>query len=97
MKPKSGGLKKKRGRNAEKNHLNHSNSAIGGGGTTVQLGLFPAGRHPSNHQPAAAGVAAKSNLGVEIMAVAGVALALAGVVFLLVCCLVAGSRGDEDE
>lgn len=31
------------------------------------------------------------------MAVAGVVLALAGVVFLLVCCLVAGSRGNENE
>lgn len=31
------------------------------------------------------------------MAVASVVLALAGVVFLLVCCLMAGSRGDEDE
>lgn len=29
------------------------------------------------------------------MVVTGVALA--GVVFLLMCCLVAGSRGDEDE
>ena len=31
------------------------------------------------------------------MAVAGVVLALAGAVFLLVCCLVAGSQGNEDE
>lgn len=63
----------------------------------VQLGLFPADRHPSNDKFTAAGVAAKSNLGVEIMAVAGAVLALAGVVFLLVCCLVAGSREDRDE
>ena len=31
------------------------------------------------------------------MAVAGVVLALAGVVFLLACCLVVGSQGNEDE
>lgn len=31
------------------------------------------------------------------MVVAGVVLALAGVAFLLVCCLVAGSLGDKDE
>lgn len=31
------------------------------------------------------------------MAAAGVVLALAGVVFLLVCCLKVGSRGDKDE
>lgn len=31
------------------------------------------------------------------MAVAGAVLTLAGVVFLLVCCLVAGSREDRDE
>lgn len=31
------------------------------------------------------------------MAVAGVVLALAGVVFLLVCCVIAGSREDRDE
>lgn len=31
------------------------------------------------------------------MAVAGVVLALAGVAFLLVCCLVAGSRKDGDK
>nr|DAG44971.1 MAG TPA: TMEM119 family [Caudoviricetes sp.] len=31
------------------------------------------------------------------MVVAGAVLALAGVAFLLVCCLVAGSRKDKDE
>lgn len=31
------------------------------------------------------------------MVVAGVVLALAGVVFLLVCCLVVGSQGNENE
>lgn len=31
------------------------------------------------------------------MVVAGVVLALAGVAFLLVCCLVAGSQGNENE
>ena len=31
------------------------------------------------------------------MVVAGVVLALAGVAFLLVCCLVAGNRDDKDE
>ena len=31
------------------------------------------------------------------MAVAGVVLALAGAVFLLVCCLVVGSRDNENE
>ena len=31
------------------------------------------------------------------MAVAGAMLALAGVAFLLVCCLVAGSQEDKDE
>nr|DAH41770.1 MAG TPA: hypothetical protein [Caudoviricetes sp.] len=31
------------------------------------------------------------------MAVAGAMLALAGVAFLLVCCLVVGSQGNEDE
>lgn len=63
----------------------------------VQLGLFPAGHHQSNDKLTTAGVGTKSNLGVEIMVVAGVVLALAGVVFLLLCCLVVGSRGDEDE
>ena len=63
----------------------------------VQLGLFPAGGYQSNHSHSAAGVGTKSDLGVEIMAVTGVVLALAGVVFLLVCCLVAGSREDQDE
>lgn len=68
------------GRNAEKNHLNHPDSTISGSGDVVQLGLFPADGYQSNYQPAATGVAAKSNLGVEIMAVTGVVLALAGVV-----------------
>ena len=63
----------------------------------VQLRLFPAGHHQSNRSFTVAGVGAKSNLGVEIMVVAGVVLALAGVVFLLVCCLKVGSREDKGE
>lgn len=61
----------------------------------VQLRLFPAGYHPGNDKFTAAGVAAKSNLGVEIMVVAGVVLAV--VVSILGCCLVAGNQGNEDE
>lgn len=61
----------------------------------VQLRLFPAGNHPSNDKFTAAGVAAKSNLGVEIMVVAGVVLAV--VVSILVCCVITGSREDKDE
>jgi len=61
----------------------------------VQLGLFPAGYHPVNDKFTAAGLAASTDMGVEIMVVAGVVLA--GVVFLLVCCLVAGSREDRDK
>lgn len=63
----------------------------------VQLGFVPVVSHQSDYSSATARVAAKSNLGVEIMAVAGVVLALAGVVFLLVCCLKVGSREDQDE
>lgn len=61
----------------------------------VQLRLFSAGDYPGNDKFTAAGVAAKSNLGVEIMVVAGVVLAV--VVSILVCCLVAGNQGNEDE
>ena len=61
----------------------------------VQLRLSAAGYHPVNDKFTAAGVAAKSYLGVEIMVVAGAVLA--GVVFLLVCCLVVGSQGNENE
>ena len=95
MKQKSGGWRKKRGRNAEKNNSNHPDSANSGSGAGVQLRLFAAGYHPVNDKFTAAGLVAKSNLGVEIMVVAGAVLA--GVVFLLVCCLVAGSRKDKDE
>lgn len=97
MKQKNGGLKKKRGRNAEKDNFNRPDSAVSGSGTVVQLGLSPAGYHPVNDKFTTAGVAAKSNLGVGIMVVAGAALALVGVVFLLVCCLVVGSQGNENE
>lgn len=61
----------------------------------VQLGLFPAGDYPSDNSPSAAWLAASTDMGVEIMAVAG--MVLTGVAFLLVCCLVAGSREDKDE
>ncbi len=61
----------------------------------VQLGLFPAGNHPVNDKFTAAGVASEFNLGVGIMVVAGAVLA--GVAFLLVCCLIAGSRDNENE
>lgn len=59
------------------------------------LGLVSAVGYQSNHSHSAAGVGTKSNLGVEIMAVAGAVLA--GVAFLLVCCLKAGSRKDRDK
>lgn len=95
MKRKNGGLKKKRGRNAKKNNPNHPDSAVSGSGDGVQLGLFPAGHHQSNRSFTAAGVAASTDMGVEIMVVAGAVLA--GVVFLLVCCLAVGSQGDENE
>lgn len=61
----------------------------------VQLRLFSAGDYPGNDKFTAAGVDSEFNLGVEIMVVAG--MVLAGVVFLLVCCLVVGSREDRDK
>lgn len=88
-------LNRRRRTNAEKNNFNHPDSVVSGSGAGVQLGLFPAGDYPGDYQPAAARVAAKYNLGVEIMVVAGAVLA--GVAFLLVCCLVVGSREDKDE
>lgn len=63
----------------------------------VQLRLSTADGYQSNYSHSAALVASEFNLGVEIMVVAGAALALAGVVFLLVCCLVVGSREDRDK
>ena len=97
MKQKNGGLKKKRGRNAEKNNRNHPDNTVSGGGAVVQLQLFPAVYHPVNDKFTAAWVAASTDMGVEIMVVAGAVLALAGVAFLLVCCLLAGSREDRDK
>ena len=91
MKQKNGGLKKKRGRNAEKNNFNHPDSGNSGSGDVVQLRLSAADGYQSNHSHSSAGVASEFNLGVGIMVVAGAVLALAGVVFLLVCCLVVGS------
>lgn len=95
MKQKNGGLKKKRGRNAEKDNFNRPDSAVSGSGTVVQLGLSPAGYHPGNDKFTAAGVDSEFNLGVEIMVVAGVVLSV--VVSVLVCCVIAGSREDRDE
>lgn len=56
----------------------------------VQLGFVPVASHQSDYSPAVAGVASKSCLGVA-------GAVLAGVVFLLVCCLVAGSRDNENK
>ena len=94
MKRKSGGWRKKRGRNAEKNHLNHPDSTICGSGDVVQLGLFPAGHHQSNRSFTAAGVASEFNLGVVLMAVAGVLFVVAVMTFLMVCCLLVNGGDD---
>lgn len=61
----------------------------------VQLRLFPAGYHPVNDKFTAAWVAASTDMGVEIMVVAGVVLSV--VVSVLVCCVITGSREDKDE
>lgn len=94
MKQKNGGLKKKRGRNAEKDNFNRPDSAVSGSGTVVQLGLSPAGYHPGNDKFTAAGVAAKYNLGVVLMAVAGVLFVVAVMTFLMVCCLLVNGGDD---
>lgn len=60
----------------------------------VRLGLFPAGNHQSNRSFTAAGVAAKSNLGVVLMAVAGVLFVVAVMTFLMVCCLLVNGGDD---
>lgn len=90
-------LNRRRRTNAKKNNPNHPDSAVSGSGDVVQLRLSPVGYHPVNDKFTAAGMDSKSNLGVEIMAVAGVVLALVGVAFLLACCLMVGSRDNENE
>lgn len=61
----------------------------------VRLGLFPAGYHPVNDKFIAAGVAASTDMGVGIMAVASAISVLVLLTFLMVCCLSAGG-GDEE-
>lgn len=94
MKRKNGGLKKERGRNAEKNNPNHPDSAVSCSGAGVQLRLSAAGYHPGNDSFTAAGVASKYNLGVVLMAVAGVLFVVAVMTFLMVCCLLVNGGDD---
>ena len=94
MKQKSGGWRKKRGRNAEKDNFNHSDSTVSGSGAGVQLRLSTAGYHPVNDKFTAAWVASEFNLGVVLMAVAGVLFVVAVMTFLMVCCLLVNGGDD---
>lgn len=60
----------------------------------VQLGFVPVASHQSDYSPAVAGVASEFNLGVVLMAVAGVLFVVAVMTFLMVCCLLVNGGDD---